>query len=341
MFAIDFPAWDPVFLDLPGPIDLRWYGLMYVIGFVIGNWILMRLSKRGFLPIDAEGVSQLVFYVIFGVMIGGRVGYALIYDHDLLHPVRIFQMWEGGLSFHGGLTGVAVAVILFSMRYHAPTLRVGDACAMAATPGIFAVRFANFINGELYGRTTSADTFGAMQFPTDPKATELMGLQGLGTRERELAIQMAYDKVEWVDVQDRVATQYGNGQVIPWEPIRERLDWETVREGVPYRHPSQLYEGLGEGLLLGLVLYAVYLATRRRPLGNGAYFGLFLIGYGVVRFGLENLRQPDAQFTSADDPVGVVFLGMTMGQTLCALMILIGSTLLWLSRRTREPAPAA
>ncbi|MEM9383143.1 MAG: prolipoprotein diacylglyceryl transferase [Planctomycetota bacterium] len=341
MLALEFPAWDPVFLDLPGPIDLRWYGLMYVVGFLVGHWILVRLSKRGFLPIDADAVAQLLVYVVFGVLLGGRIGYALIYDHALLHPVRILQMWQGGLSFHGGLTGVAVAVILFARRYRAPTLRVGDACALATPPGIFAVRFANFINGELYGRVTTADTFGAMQFPTDPAATARMELYGLGTRERELAIQMAYGKVEWADVEGRVATHDANGDPIPWDAIRERLDWETVREGVPYRHPSQLYEGLCEGLLLGLLLFLAYRATRRRPLGHGAYFGLFLIGYGVFRFFLENLRQPDAQFTGANDPVGVVLLGMTMGQTLCASMVLIGTLLLWWSRRTREPAPAA
>ncbi|MEM6569826.1 MAG: prolipoprotein diacylglyceryl transferase [Planctomycetota bacterium] len=336
MFALDFPAWDPVFLDLPGPIDLRWYGLMYVVGFLVGHWILGRLSKRGFLPLDADGVSRLLVSVVLGVLIGGRVGYALIYDHALLHPLRILQMWNGGLSFHGGLTGVAVAVILFARKERAPTLRVGDACALATPPGIFAVRFANFINGELYGRVTNADTFGAMQFPTDPAATARMGLYGLGTRDRELAIQMAYGNVEWADVQDRVATEDVAGNPIPWDRIREQLDWESVRESVPNRHPSQLYEGLCEGLLLGVVLVLVFYWTRRRPLGNGAYFGLFLVGYGLFRFFLENLRQPDAQFTSADDPVGVVLFGMTMGQTLCASMMLIGALLLVVSRRTHS-----
>ncbi len=340
MAALEFPAWDPVVLDVPGPIDLRWYGLMYIVGFAAGNWILNRLSRRGFLPLDRDGVSQLLVYVVVGVLAGGRIGYALIYDHALLDPLRFLQVWRGGLSFHGGLTGVAVAVLVFCRRYRVPALRVGDACALATPPGILAVRFANFINGELYGRVTSADTFGAMRFPTDPAATSRMAIDGLATRDHELAIQMAYDKVEWADIEGRVSTHYASGDVIPWDRIRERLDWEVVRESVPFRHPSQLYEGLGEGLLLGLVLLFVFVATRRRPLGRGAYFGLFLIGYGLVRFFLENLRQPDAQFTSAEDPVGVVLLGMTMGQTLCAAMIAIGALLLWFSRRTREPAPA-
>jgi phosphatidylglycerol---prolipoprotein diacylglyceryl transferase len=103
---MQFPAWDPVLFDIPGlPIDIRWYGLMYVVGFVIGQWILVRLARQGFFPVRPEVAPDLVFYCVFGVMLGGRTGYALFYDQSLLNPLNFVQLWKGGLSFHGGLGG--------------------------------------------------------------------------------------------------------------------------------------------------------------------------------------------------------------------------------------------
>lgn len=339
--AFEFPAWDPVLLEIPGlPIDIRWYGLMYVVGFIVAQWILMRLARARLLPLKPEAVPDLILWLVLGVLLGGRIGYALFYDNALLDPLKLVQLWKGGLSFHGGLLGVVVALAWFSRRHRVPTARMADACALAVCPGIFAVRMANFINGELFGRKTGAETPGAMRFPTDPVALHAMGLDhpGLSMRDKELAIQVAFDHLEWQDVADRVSRADAHGRALPWEDIRPRLDWEAVREQVPFRHPSQLYEGLGEGVLVGLMLLGIYLATRRRPLGPGAYGGLFLIGYGVVRFFIEFLRMPDVQFRDADDPVGTVFLGMTMGQTLCVGMVLAGGLMLWFARGRREEA---
>ncbi|MEO0652530.1 MAG: prolipoprotein diacylglyceryl transferase family protein, partial [Planctomycetota bacterium] len=199
-------------------------------------------------------------------------------------------------------------------------------------------------NGELYGRVTDEGVFGAMRFPTDPEATRALGLMGLQgqTRSKELAIQVAYDHLEWSDVSDRVAPAYSDGTPIPWDQIKTQLDWGVAQELVPFRHPSQLYEGLAEGLLLGFVLFVLFRLLRKRPLGPGGYGGIFLLGYGVARSLIENLRQPDTQFTSADDPVGTVFMGLTMGQTLSAFMIAAGLYFTWRGIRTRgtEAAPA-
>ncbi len=331
---MDFPGWDPVLLDIPWlPIDVRWYGLMYVVGFVCAQWILVRLARRGFFPVPPEAAGDLVFYCVFGVLLGGRTGYALFYDQSLLNPLEFLQVWRGGLAFHGGLAGVAVAAWLFCRKHRIGWGRTADALALAVTPGILAVRIANFVNGELYGRVTGKGVGWAMQFPTDPMAQRLLGLSDAWTmRDRELCIQVAFGKRSFADVQGLLSEVDRHGRAIDWAAVAPRLDWAKVQsltdaDGallVPYRHPSQLYEGLGEGLVLGLVLLALYLVSRRRPWVPGRYAACFLIGYAAIRGGLENVRQPDAQF--AGD--GTVLLGMTMGQTLSLGMLIAGILLL-------------
>ena len=122
---MDFPAWDPVLFDFPGPLDIRWYGLMYVFGFLVGQQILVRLARAGFLPVDPKIAPDLVFYCVIGVMLGGRTGYALFYDttHQLILPWNFVQVWRGGLSFHGGLGGVAVARVGTTRAARWPILR--------------------------------------------------------------------------------------------------------------------------------------------------------------------------------------------------------------------------
>jgi phosphatidylglycerol---prolipoprotein diacylglyceryl transferase len=340
---MDFPAWDPVLIDIPGlPIDIRWYGLMYVVGFVVGQWILTRLARRGFCPVPAERIPDLVLYLVLGVIIGGRLGYALIYDQHLLHPLRFFQLWKGGLAFHGGLVGVMAAFLLFTRKHRVPVLRMFDCGALAVTPGIFAVRMANFINGELYGRVTGKGVGLAMQFPTDPEAVRLLHLSDAWSmRDRELCIQVAFGRRTWESVQPMLSQVDEHGHAIRWDNVKGFLNWGAVRDQVPYRHPSQLYEGFGEGLLLGLVLLVLYLALNKRTPKPGFFGGVFLIGYGAVRFCIEFLRQPDRQFSSDKDPVGTVLLGMTMGQVLCVGMVLCGVLLIVLPRRQPQAAGAA
>jgi phosphatidylglycerol---prolipoprotein diacylglyceryl transferase len=344
---MEFPAWDPVLFDIPFlPIDLRWYGLMYVVGFVIGNFVLVRFARRGFLPITPEAVGDLIFYLVIGVMLGGRTGYALFYDQSLLNPLEFVQVWKGGLAFHGGLGGVVVAMALFCRRHRLAWRRLADACGIAVTPGIFAVRFANFVNGELYGRPTEKGVGWAMQFPTDPNAMRLLGIpDGVSMRDRELCIQVAFGKRSFADVQPLLSGADDLGRPIDWAAVRPRLDWGKVSsltdaDGnllVPYRHPSQLYEGIGEGLVLGIVLFVIYFATRGRPLRTGAYGVVFLLGYAAVRWSLELVRQPDAQF----GPTGTVLLGMTMGQTLSTAMV-VGALLMWFwPRRGTLGAPGS
>ena len=343
---MEFPGWDPVLLDIPFlPIDIRWYGLMYVVGFVVAQWVFVRLARRGFFPVSAQAAPDLIFYCVFGVMLGGRLGYALFYDQSLLNPLEFVQVWKGGLAFHGGLAGVGVAVWLFCRRHGIGWGRTVDACALAVTPGILAVRFANFVNGELYGRETTPDTWGAMQFPTDPAAMRLMRLSDAWTRrDRGLCIQVAFGHREFADVEPYLSEVDRFGQRIDWSAVQRHLDWDRVRamtdpDGahlVPFRHPSQLYEGIGEGLVPGVVLALLYLATRHRPLAAGRYAAVFLLGYAAIRFSLEWVRQPDAQFGK----VGTVLFGMTMGQTLSVGLVALALAILFWPRRGPAPKPA-
>lgn len=314
MGEILFPAWDPIIVQL-GPLQIRWYSMGYVVGFLAALAILKRLARARLFPCAPEKVPDLIFWLILGVMLGGRIGYCLFYKPELFLSWHVIAVWEGGLSFHGGLLGTILAAILWARHEKVAPLRVLDCLALATTPGILAVRLANFVNGELYGRVTDESVPWAMRFPTDPVALEQMGIAaGSGIRDRDAALRELID----------------NGT---WDRVRERGD-------VPLRHPSQLYEALGEGLLVGLVLLVVYLATRKRHLGVGVYSGIFMLGYGASRFVVEYFRQPDAQFRDADDPLGTVLGSFTMGQVLCSAMIAYGLVAILLCWNRREESPA-
>lgn len=321
-----FPAWDPVLLELHDPIHLRWYGLMFLLAFMVGQWILRRLARARLLPIAEDRVYDLIVWLVIGVIAGGRLGYATFYAPEMwIEPMSLFKLWRGGLSFHGGLIGVALAAFLFGRRHACPGLRIADGIALGATPGIAFVRFANFINGELFGREIRGDgPPWAMRFPTDDRAVRALGIGGFDGRMKELAIRKA---------------MHG-----PWPGMPKELDsvpaWDSVKAGVPLRHPSQLYEMLGEGVLIGTVLFVVWRATRARPLAAGVYGGIFLVGYGCVRFVVEWFRQPDAQFAK-DGGIGTVWLGLSMGQLLCAAMIAAGALLIATQWHKRAAGAAA
>lgn len=317
LIEIPYPRMDPVALQLPGGLAIRWYGIGFMVAFGAGYYILKRLARRGFLPMPPDKVGDLLFALIVGVILGGRLGYILFYDFASFaaHPARIIRIWEGGLAFHGGLAGSIVAGWWYARKHGVPFLRVGDSITLGVGPGILVVRIANFINGELFGRVTTDAVPWAMRFPTDPVAMRLTGAEsGRSLRERELLIERAYDTGLW----------------------------DQVRNQVPLRHPSQLYEGLAEGVLLGLVMWALYAYTRRRGriLAPGTYGGVFMLGYGILRSIMELFRQPDAQFTGAGDPVGTVLGPLTMGQTLSLVMIAVGIWLIVRGIRIGAAPPA-
>ncbi len=161
---IVLPEIDPVALSL-GPLDLRWYGLAYAAGFMVAWWLGRVQARRPWCPFEPEDVDDLITWLIVGLILGGRLGYALFYnfDHYLDNPIDIIKVWQGGMSFHGGFLGVLGAGWIFARRKGMKFLDLGDFLAPLAPPGLFFGRLGNFANGELWGRVTDGP-FGVL-FP--------------------------------------------------------------------------------------------------------------------------------------------------------------------------------
>lgn len=285
---------------------------MYVVGFVIGFIILRHLAKKDHLPISSDQIGELVGLIALGVIVGGRLGFILFYSpSSILNPIEIIKIWEGGLSFHGGVIGVVIAFWLFTRRLGVPFLSAADGIVLAAPPGIAGVRFANFINGELFGRVTTESVPWAMRFPSDPVALRLLGVEGGRPDEIYQAVRAA----------------------------RANGSWEMLESQIPLRHPSQLYEAALEGVLLFLALWCLVFLARRFNwrIPKGMFSGLFLIGYSACRIFVENYRQPDVQFTGPGDPLGTVLGPLTMGQVLSIGLLIAGIFIVVLTASGKGP----
>ncbi len=247
--SIAYPDIDPVIVQL-GPVAVHWYGLAYVVGFIVAGLVFRMLAGRWKIGLTDDDVLTAVLYAIIGVLVGGRIGYVLFYGGSAYwsDPARILFVWQGGMSWHGSFIGILVAGVLLARRFKVPFLRLCDMAAVGAPAGFFFGRLANFINNELWGRKTD----------------------------------------------------------LPWGMVFPGTD------GMP-RHPSQLYEATLEGLVIFTVL--MILARRKRP--PGFVFGMFALMYGVFRFAVEFVREPDAQ-------LGTILGPFTMGQALSAPLILVG-----------------
>jgi phosphatidylglycerol---prolipoprotein diacylglyceryl transferase len=273
----NYPTIDPVLLSL-GPLKIHWYGLMYLLGFAgawgLGRW---RAGRPGSIW-TAQQVDDLIFYGALGVILGGRIGYVLFYGLDrlLADPLYPLRVWDGGMSFHGGLLGVLAAMYLYARKLGRPFFQLTDFIAPLVPVGLFTGRIGNFINGELWGKVTDG-TWG-MRVPCD-RYPHLC---------RDLPPEAAWSL-----------------------PL----------------HPSQLYQAALEGLALFLLLWLF--SARPRP--TMAVSGLFLIGYGAFRFGVEFVRTPDAH-------IGYLAWGwLTLGQLLTLPMLVFGALLMALAYR-RRPA---
>ena len=252
----------PIALDL-GFFKLRWYSLAYLAGILVGWWYLLKLLAQPGAPMARRHADDMIFYATVGIIVGGRVAYILFYQPSIMRDfLDVFKLWEGGMSLHGGLTGVLIGIWYLARKNDLSFLRICDYVACVAPFGLLFGRLANFMNGELWGRPT--DVPWAMIFPT-------------------------------------------GGEVA--------------------RHPSQLYEAGLEGLLLGAVLLYMFWRTdaRYQP---GKLFGAGLVIYGISRFLVELVRQPDA---------GLEHLswGLSMGQTLTIPLILAGAWLVATAKARR------
>jgi phosphatidylglycerol:prolipoprotein diacylglycerol transferase len=170
LLVIPYPTFDPVLIHL-GPLAIRWYALAYIAGILLG-WVYARALIRseklwgGKAPLTVTDYDDFVLWVTLGIILGGRTGYVLFYNlpHFAAHPLEIFQLWQGGMSFHGGFAGCVLAVVLFAKKRGIPILSLGDITCAVGPIGLLLGRIANFINGELWGRAT--DVSWAMVFPT-------------------------------------------------------------------------------------------------------------------------------------------------------------------------------
>lgn len=288
------------FLIQIGGFGLRWYGLAYLAGFIVGIVLYKHLAKRGYSDLRPDQVTDFItMSALFGVLLGGRLGYMLFYDVDrFFHdPLIFFRVWEGGMASHGGILGLTFYTIWYARRHRLSFRNLADNLVVVGPVGVFFGRCANFINGELYGRVT--DVFWAVQFPKEILVYPPDHLERL--LSKTVAVDPSLGSPEAV-IAGVTASQ----------PLRELLAVEIAP-----RYPSQLVEAGLEGLFLFALLWM--LRTRVR-LANGVLTGVFFIAYAVVRFLGECFREPDAPLTGM----------LTRGQFLSLFMILIGIFfLLW------------
>lgn len=327
---------DPIILDIPGtPLALRWYGLAYVAGFILGYMVLQWLSRRKLYCVEEEKLGDFITAVcIFGVLAGGRLGEFFFYwlpEHGLTGIVNdlqfvwsewmqghltlpwVFRVWEGGMASHGGIIGVVCVAVYFCWRNHWKIAEVVDGLAIVSPLGICFGRIANFINGELWGRITESPI--AVRFPTEVAALPLEEQSHiLGTVEQ--LTHNAYSALmlpgeNYMDTLLRLCRE--NPQV-----------QEAVAAFLPARYPSQLFEAFGEGALIFAVLFTLRLVWKQAP--AGIFAALFAFLYAAARITCETFKEPDAG----------VWYGITEGQWLSFGIIALGFVFAAVARRNMK-----
>ncbi len=298
---------DPVIVNLPiDHLALRWYGLAYVTGFVLGYWALLQLSKRGLYCVEPQKLGDFITLVcLVGVIAGGRLGEFFFYwlpargwQGFCNDPLWVFRVWEGGMASHGGIAAVLLVAVIYAWRRRLSIPGVCDGLAIVCPIGLFFGRVANFINGELYGRICSPDNPLAMKFPL-----EYLELPDSLRHSADVAMSRATG----VPVNG-----WGN-----FEQIAELCrDNDAAREALGNflspRYPSQLFEALGEGLIIFLVLISLRLVWKKAP--AGIFSALFCFLYAAARIFTECFREPDAPMWGS----------ITRGQYLSFAVIALG-----------------
>ena len=272
MLAYFVDNFDPFIFRLWDNVGPRWYGFAYVLAFVSAYFIVRLLSKRGYCDLPSEQVSDFITWTaLFGVLLGGRIGYVLFYKPEMLRePLSILRVWEGGMASHGGMIGILALSFYYARRHKLPWTNLGDALVVAAPIGLFFGRCANFINGELYGRATNVAW--AVQFPKEL-------LEDSYVKDRAVAAARTIDS-SLIDPEQIIQAARHNSQLN-----------DALRGILTPRHPSQVYEAFFEGVVLFIILR--FVRTRMRQ-PNGVLTGLFFIFYAIFRIICEYFREPDA-----------------------------------------------
>jgi phosphatidylglycerol---prolipoprotein diacylglyceryl transferase len=283
---------DPIIFRIYDNVGPRWYGLAYVLAFICGYVLLSLLAKRGYADLPASRVGDFITgCALFGVIIGGRLGYVFFYKPEMLRePISILRVWEGGMSSHGGMIGLLLFTLYYAHRHKLSWTNLGDNLVVTAPLGLFFGRCANFINGELYGR--AANVSWAMQFPKEL-------LDHPAEADRAIAACAPIDP------------SLTTPEAIVGAVHRQAQVKEVLRTILTPRHPSQLYEAFFEGVVLFAILWIVRTRTRQP---NGVLTGLFFIFYAIFRIVLEYFREPDA----------ALIAGFTRGQFFSFFLIAIG-----------------
>jgi len=283
---------DPIIFRVYDNIGPRWYGLAYVLAFICGYALLGWLAKRGYADLSVSRVGDFVTgCALFGVIIGGRLGYVFFYKPEMLRePISILRVWEGGMSSHGGMIGLLFFTLYYARRHKLSWANLADNLGVPAPLGLFFGRCANFINGELYGR--AANVAWAVQFPKEL-------LDHPAEADRAVAACAQIDP------------SLTTPEAIVSAVHRQSQVKEVLRTILTPRHPSQLYEAFFEGVILFAILWIVRTRTRQP---NGVLMGLFFICYAIFRIVIETFREPDA----------TLIAGFTRGQFFSFFLIAIG-----------------
>lgn len=326
---------NPFLIQFSPTFGIRWYGLAYLTGFIVGAMMMIFIAKRGRRTIRPEMVTDYITYVVLGVMIGGRLGYALFYSPDLLTDFSsrfpywgVLRVWEGGMASHGGMIGVLVAAILFARRHKLDWRHLGDLTVLGGSVGIFFGRIANFINGELFGRETPPGFPLAAKFPSEMflwlKHDREKALSDTSAdllpRMNEAVKTVGVNVDQWMSWVSHVRTdssaRYQITSVI--NTLIEQIQHgnEAARQALGAvltpRYPSQLFEAVLEGLVMFLIAFFFW----RKPRKPGVVGSVWLTCYAVVRIIGEQFRLPDAD-------IGYQLGGLTRGQWLSIGMLVI------------------
>lgn len=326
---------DPFAIQLPGFVGdllnggIRWYGLSYLFGFALGFFLIRRVLSVGVSPLKPEQAMDLVVSIAIGIVLGGRLGYVVFYQPSLFISFTpdsfpwwgVFKINQGGMASHGGILGGAVGCVFFAWRQKLlardKTLHLFDLMAFGAPLGLFVGRIANFINGELIGRSCPRDFFLAVQFPQEIGETwtydQVESLRAFALSQGEPYSQTQHQPL----IESAIAhVQAGDAA------------WMTyLAEHLTPRYPSQLFAGLTEGVIVFVVLLFLF----RKPVKAGLITGGFCITYALMRVVNEFFRRPDAQFIDKGELPMV-----TQGQLLSIGLFILGVVFVFVALRSKE-----